>query len=82
MLGFPCIIIGLTCMALLPKSQRGLRCTNPFCDFECMRDENCSMGDAGGDTDIDDTTVLQHDACARLLMLAHARAQLHAHDGT
>ena len=38
--------------AVMPKDQRGLRCTMPFCDFSCCAAENCTWGDMGGDWDI------------------------------
>lgn len=47
-------------MAFIPKSDRGLRCTKPFCDFECLQKENCNMGDMGADIDIDVWTVRRH----------------------
>lgn len=44
--------------ATLPKSQRGLRCTNPFCDFECLHATSGSTwGDLGADVDIDEQMV-------------------------
>ena len=51
-------VIGLILMqwmaipAVIPKDQRGLRCTMPFCDFSCCAAENCTWGDMGGDWDI------------------------------
>ena len=48
-------LILMQCMAIpavMPKDQRGLRCTMPFCDFSCCAAENCTWGDMGGDWDI------------------------------
>ena len=42
----------------LPKLCRGLRCTNPFCDFECLRsDSGTTSHDVGLDEEIDDALV-------------------------
>ena len=58
-------VVAAACMAgsAIPKDRRGMRCTDPFCDFECVRMENCNMGDMGGDIDIDETTVRNAHAC-------------------
>ena len=42
----------------IPKLCRGLRCVNPFCDFECLRsDVGTTSGDLGLDVDVDDAMV-------------------------
>ena len=42
----------------MPKEQRGLRCTTPFCDFTCLRaDSGTRSGDVGGDLDITEEIV-------------------------
>ena len=74
---FKKMVLTAVCMALpsaIPKDRRGMRCTNPFCDFECVRMENCNMGDMGADIDIDEGTVsnvhaCKHCACQTLRML-------------
>ena len=49
---------------VLPKAERGLRCTKPFCDFTCCTAEaGCTMGDFGGDVDIDANMVRMHAQC-------------------
>lgn len=56
-------LVGVACV--LPKAERGLRCTKPFCDFTCCTAEaGCTMGDFGGDVDIDANMVrMHHNAC-------------------
>ena len=58
-LGIGLTFVLMTAMAL-PKSDRGLRCTTPFCDFECVRQDTCNMGDMGADIDIDVWMVRGH----------------------
>ena len=74
------MVLAAVCMALpaaIPKDRRGMRCTNPFCDFECVRMENCNMGDMGADIDIDDDIVrclhaCKHGACGNIMHALHA----------
>ena len=43
---------------LYPKPQRGLRCTQPFCDFGCLRqDSGSTFSDFGADLDLDEEIV-------------------------
>ena len=43
---------------LYPKPQRGLRCTQPFCDFGCLRqDFGSTFLDFGADLDLDEEIV-------------------------
>jgi hypothetical protein len=55
------MLLRVVCMCgvltLVPKRNRGLRCTEPFCDFSCVTDDAANMGDMGADIDIDDEVV-------------------------
>ena len=75
-LGGILLLVWMGCAVCGPqKMNRGLRCTAPFCDFECLREDNCAMCDLGGDIDITDD-IVSMDACM------HDRARAHSFENT
>lgn len=48
------LLVGLT--SAVADGEYGLRCTRPYCDFECMRKDRTNLRDIGAE-DIDEDMV-------------------------